>query len=157
MTRSYSADLRERVVGAILSGVSARSAARLFSVSASSAVKWGQRWRSTGEVVASTVRGHRRSPLLDHSDWLLALIAEQPDLTLEEILQRIGERGVTTSVTSLWRFFDARGISFKKKAFTPASSFAPTSLWRGRPGGKINPRLIPTKSFSSTKPARTPR
>jgi transposase len=115
MVRSYSADLRERVIGAIKSGVSARSAARAFSVSPSSAVKWGQRWRTTGQVIASAVRGHRRSPLVDHADWLLALIAEQPDLTLEEILERIGERGVSTSVTSLWRFFDGRGISFKKK------------------------------------------
>jgi transposase len=115
MTKSYSADLRERVVGAIEGGASARSAARVFSISASSAVKWGQRWRSTGQVKASPVRGHRRSPLADHADWLLALIAGQADLTLQEILKRIGERGVSTSVTSLWRFFDGRGISFKKK------------------------------------------
>lgn len=133
MTKSYSADLRERVVGAIKSGVPARAAARIFSVSASSAVKWGQRWRSTGQVMASPVRGHRRSPLVAHADWLLALIAGEPDLTLEEILERIGERGVSTSVTSLWRFFDARGISFKKK---PSRQRA-TSRRRGQGSGNL--------------------
>ena len=157
MTRSYSVDLRERVVGAIDAGASARSTARVFSISASSAIKWGQRWRSTGRVEASPVRGHRRSPLVDHADWLLGLIAGQADLTLEEILDRVGEQGVSTSVSSLWRFFNGRGISFKKKAFTPASSFAPTWLWRGRPGGKINPRLIPAKSSLSMKPAQIPQ
>lgn len=115
MAKSYSVDLRERVVGAIDGGASARSTARVFSISASSAIKWGQRWRSTGQVEASAVRGHRRSPLLDHADWLLGLIAGEADLTLEEILERIGERGVSTSVSSLWRFFELRGISFKKK------------------------------------------
>ena len=115
MTKSYSGDLRERVVGAIVSGASARSVAKAFSISASSAIKWGQRWRSTGRVEASSVRGHRRSPLVEHADWLLALIVGQADLTLEEIHERIGERGVSTSVSSLWRFFKGRGISFKKK------------------------------------------
>jgi len=110
MTKSYSGDLRERVVGAIVSGASARSVAKAFSISASSAIKWGQRWRSTGRVEASSVRGHRRSPLVDHADGLLALIVGQADLTLEEIHERIGERGVSTSVSSLWRFFKGRGI-----------------------------------------------
>ena len=114
MTKSDSADLRERVVGSIERGASARSTARLFSVSASTAVKWGQRWRLTGQVTASLVRGHRRSPLVDHADWLLAQIAVELDLTLKEILERIGERAVSTSATSLWRFFDSHGISFKK-------------------------------------------
>ncbi len=115
MAKGYSVDLRERVVGAIDGGASARSTARVFSISASSAVKWGQRWRLTGQIEASPVRGHRRSPLVDHADWLLALIAGQADLTLEEICSLIGERGVSTSVSSLWRFFKVRGISFKKK------------------------------------------
>lgn len=157
MAKSYSVDLRKRVLAAIGSGASARSAARVFSVSPSSAVKWGRRWRSTGQVEASPVRGHRRSPLVAHADWLLALIAGQSDLTLEEINERIGERGVSTSVSSLWRFFNGRGISFKKKAFTPASNSAPTSPSRGRLGGEINPRSILGKSSSSMKPARTPR
>jgi transposase len=115
MAKSYSVDLRERVLAAIDAGSSARSAARVFSVSASSAVKWGQRWRAGGQVAPSPLRGHRRSPLADHADWLLALIAERADLTLEEIRERVAERGVSTSVTSLWRFFDGRSISFKKK------------------------------------------
>lgn len=115
MAKGYSVDLRERVLGAIEAGASRRSAARVFSVSPSSAIKWNQRWRSTGQVGANPVRGHRRSALIDHAAWLLALVAEHPDLTLNEILERIRERGVKTSVTSLWRFFDSRGISFKKK------------------------------------------
>jgi hypothetical protein len=47
--------------------------------------------------------------------WLLALIAEQPDLTLEEIRDRLArERGMVTGISSIWRFFHRHGISFKK-------------------------------------------
>ena len=38
MTRPYSLDLRERVVGAVLAGSSSRSAAQVFQVSASTAI-----------------------------------------------------------------------------------------------------------------------
>ena len=139
MTKSYSADLRSRVLQAIESGASARSTARVFSVSASSAIKWGQRWRSTGQGEASSVRGHRRSPLADHADWLVALIAAEPDLTLKEILERINERGVTTSVTSLWRFFASHEISFKKNASrqraTPRGRRIGTASLEGKSAG----------------------
>jgi transposase len=116
MTKAYSIDLRERIIRAVGRGASAREAARIFFVSPSSAIKWIQRWRATGSCARSPVRGHRRSPLIDHADWLLALIAGQPDITLEEMRSLMGERGVSTSVASLWRFFDLRGVSFKKKS-----------------------------------------
>ena len=115
MTKAYSIDLRERIIRAVGGGASAREAARIFFASPSSAIKWIQRWRVTGSCARSPVRGHRRSPLIDHADWLLALIAGQPDITLEEMRSLMRERGVSTSVASLWRFFDLRGVSFKKK------------------------------------------
>jgi transposase len=130
MAKSYSVDLRERVLGAIEGGATARSPALVFSISASSAIKWTQRWRLTGRVEGSPVRGRRRSPLVDHADWLLALIAEHPDLTLNEILGRITERGVSTSVTSLWRFFNTRGISFKKSLHASEQLRADVALAR---------------------------
>jgi transposase len=114
MPRAYSRDLRIRVIDAVSAGRSAREAARMFAVSASSAVKWVQRWRMLGVVEASPIRGHRRSPLIDHADWLLRLIDERPDATLAEMRALLRERGVTTSNASLWRFFDLRGVSFKK-------------------------------------------
>jgi transposase len=116
MTKAYSSDLRARVIRTVDGGASAREAARVYFVSPSSAIKWVRRWRATGGFEQSPTRGHRRSPLLDHVEWLLALIAGQPDITLEEMRGAMGERGVATSVTALWRFFDLRGISFKKKS-----------------------------------------
>jgi transposase len=44
MPRSYSGDLRERVIEAVESGASRRETAERFEVSVSSAIKWVQRW-----------------------------------------------------------------------------------------------------------------
>jgi transposase len=45
---------------------------------------------------------------------LLSLVAEQPDLTLDEWCVLLRERGVVTSRVSVWRFFDRHTISYKK-------------------------------------------
>ena len=52
MPKSCSLDLRERVLDAVETGASRREAAERFEVSASSAVKWMQRWHETGSVAA---------------------------------------------------------------------------------------------------------
>lgn len=114
MPRPYSQDLRDRVVGAVEAGSSARSSARVFGVSESTAVKWIQRWRRTGSVAAKRMGGYRRSPLDDHAELLLGLIADRPDLTVEEIRGVLRARGIHAGHGSVWRFFDRHGISFKK-------------------------------------------
>ena len=115
MAKVYSMDLRERVIGAVAAGSSARSAARVFHVSASTAIKWVQHWRRTGSVPEPVPRRRYRWRLDAHQGWLLALVEAEPDLTLAEIQARLrAARGVETSVNSLWRFFDRHGRSFKK-------------------------------------------
>ena len=115
MTRAYSSDLRQRVIGAVAGGLSARSVAKVFAVSASSAIKWVQQWRRDGRMAASGVRGHRRAVLEPHAAWLLDLIDAQPDITLEEIRTLLRESGVTVSITTVWSFYARHGISFEKK------------------------------------------
>jgi transposase len=63
MTRAYSSDLRERVIGAVAGGLSARSVSKIFAVSTSSAIKWVRQWRFDGRMAPSPVRGHRRAVL----------------------------------------------------------------------------------------------
>jgi transposase len=81
MPKSLSDDLRERVIEAVQAGASRREAAERFEISASSAVKWLQRWRDHG-VCAPKPRGGSRSILEDYAERILALIDEQPDRTL---------------------------------------------------------------------------
>ena len=50
MAKPYSQDLRDRVIGAVDSGISARAASRLFGISESTGIKWGARWLRTGSI-----------------------------------------------------------------------------------------------------------
>jgi transposase len=52
MAKGYSKDLRERVVSIVEEGDSAREAARLLNVGASTAIRWIERWTTTGSVEA---------------------------------------------------------------------------------------------------------
>jgi transposase-like protein len=56
MPKSYSGDLRERVIEAVAAGASRREAAERFEISPSSAVRWIQCWCET-KVCAETARG----------------------------------------------------------------------------------------------------
>jgi transposase len=50
-----------------------------------------------------------------HKQWLIELIATEPDLTLEEIRVRLrSERKQKASIGSIWRFFNRHDITFKK-------------------------------------------
>ena len=50
MAKGYSKDLRVRVVSIVEEGDSAREAARLLNVGASTAIRWIERWTTTGSV-----------------------------------------------------------------------------------------------------------
>ena len=115
MPKPYSDDLRERVIEAVEAGASRREAAETFNLSPSSAVKWLQRWRDTGSAKSKPSRGST-SPLEKHAKWLLAMVAEQPDLTLDEIVAAMRKRRIPGSRTAVWRFFARHDVTFKKKA-----------------------------------------
>jgi transposase len=58
--------------------------------------------------------GDHSSRLRDERDWLLHRIEEAPDLTLEELRAELAGRGKLVGYGTVWRFFAAEGISFKK-------------------------------------------
>jgi len=113
MPKPYSQDLRMRVVEAVEGGASRREVAELYEISPSVVVIWMQRWSETGSIEAKP-SGGSVSPLDEHAEFLLGLIVEQPDLTLDEIVARMSRVGIAGSRTALWRFYERRGITFKK-------------------------------------------
>src|ERR1700726_4914963 len=115
MPKAYSRDLRERVITAVETGASRREAAERFEVSVSSAVRWLQRWYESHSATPKP-RGGGVSPLEAVAAQVLALIAERADLTLVETVAELRRRRIRTSRSSLWRFLDRHGITFKKKA-----------------------------------------
>jgi transposase len=116
MTRAYSQDLRDRVLSAVEDeGLSRREAARSFRVSETAAIRWVEAARS-GRRTPLSQGGDRRSRLPAHAEWLLALIAAEPDLTLMAVAERLmTTHAVKADAGMLSRFFNGHGISFKKK------------------------------------------
>lgn len=115
MSKPYSQDLRERVIETVESGATRREAAELFEVSASSAIRWVQRWVATGSAAAKS-SGGSTSPLDVHAEWLLKLVAEHPDLTLDEVAAAMHKHRIAGSRSAVWRFFARHKITFKKKS-----------------------------------------
>src|ERR1019366_3173796 len=117
MAKGYSKDLRARAVAVALveDGESRREAARVLGLGASTAIRWIERWATTGSVAALPGTGHSRSPLETHKRWLLDLVAAEPDLTLDEIRTRLAcERKLKTGRSSVGRFYERHDITFKK-------------------------------------------
>ena len=133
MPRPYSNDLRARVIEAIEAGASRREAADRYELSPSVVVIWAQRWEETGSVAAMP-SGGSTSPLEEHAEFLLGLIVEQPDLTLDEIVAVMRKKRILGSRSAVWRFFERRNISFKKKLCTRRSKSARTSPARADAG-----------------------
>src|SRR5438552_12035387 len=115
MPKPYSDDLRARVIDEVVTGASRREAADHYGISPSVVVIWAQRFETTGSVAAKP-SGGSTSPLERHAEFLLALVAEQPDLTLNEIVAAMGKRRIAGSRSAVWRFFARRHISFKKNS-----------------------------------------
>ena len=123
MAKSYSQDLRERVIEAVeQEGMSRRAAARRFGVSDASAIKWQQRYERTGSRTPVGTGGHRRSVLKPHRDFLEAVLLEKPDITLAELGRRLAEeRAVKADASMLSRFLRREGITYKKRRWWLAS------------------------------------
>jgi transposase len=115
MPKPYSVDLRERVIETVAAGASRREAAELYGVSPSVVVIWMQRLEATGNIVARP-SGGSVSPLEDHAEFLLGLVAEQPDLTLDEIVAAMTKAKIAGSRTAVWRFYERHGVTFKKNS-----------------------------------------
>jgi hypothetical protein len=135
--QSYSQDLRARVLAAVDGGMTARSAASVFRVSVSYIYKALIRRRRTGEVSASTRRGHRPRKLTPEQEPALAThIAAHPDITLA---------------------VDRLGLSFKKRHSAPPSRIGQTLPLGAGSGRPRSPSSMPTSSCSSTRPVPAPR
>lgn len=118
MTKPYSEDLRIRAVEAVAEGMSRRQAAKLFKVGASTVIRWAERQERVGTVAAKPMGGSRGTSIEGADrEWLLALIAAQPDLTLEEMRAELARhRQLSVGHGSIWRFCDREKLTLKKKS-----------------------------------------
>jgi len=125
MGRPFSMDLRERVISAVEGGMSTRQAAARFSIGIATAGAWARLKRVTGEVTPAK-QGKPKGSVLDaHASFICGLIDETPDITLEEIADRLaGERAVRVVSTAVWKFLARRDMTHKKRPLTRANRSA---------------------------------
>lgn len=115
MGRAYSADLRERVVGAVDRGEgSQREIARRFGVSLSFVVRMLQRRRSSGGLEPRPHGGGAGLKLsVDDRIRLFDLARKTPDATLRQ-LKETG--GFDCTITTIWRTLRRARWTRKKKS-----------------------------------------
>jgi transposase len=139
MAAPMSMDLRERIARAVEAGGSRRSAARQFAVSASCAIKLMQRLERTGSLAPAAMGGKKPFALVAHADVVGALITAQPDITIDELKEKLAAAGIAVGRSSIGRFLVSLGLTRKKRRSMPASRIARTSPRRGRRGARPSP------------------
>jgi transposase len=126
MGKAYSLDLRERVVSAVEEGLSTRQAAARFAVGIATVGTWGRLKRRQGDVRPAK-QGKPKGSVLDaHEEFILGALRSRPDMTLDEMVERLAaERDVRVVRTAVWKFLDRHGQTHKKRLRTPASKSVP--------------------------------
>jgi putative transposase len=132
MPKPYSQDLRERVIASIEAGTSRRETAELYGISPSVVVIWARQWKATGSIEAKP-SGGSMSPLEDHAAFLLRLVTEHPDMTLDEVVMAMSKARIRGSRTAVWRFYERHDFSFKKNSIRGGA--------KARRGGPRTPTL----------------
>ena len=127
MARAYSDDLRSKVLDAVASGASARAAGERFGVGVATAIVWVRRYRRDGETGPRDRGGRRGSRLDDHAAFIEGMIEDQPDVTLDEMVERLSGQEIAISRSALSAWLRKRHWTFKKRPRTRWSRTARTS------------------------------
>lgn len=156
MGKPHPIELRVRVVGFVEEGHSHREAARHFRVSPRFVNNLVKLKAQTGSLAARR-QGHGpgTGKLAPHADFLRARLAQNGDLTLDELCVELEGRGVRVHRSNVGRFLHRLGLSPKKRPSGPASIGVPRSGRRASIGSKGASRSStgPWRgSSSSTKP-----
>ena len=127
MGQPLSMDLRRRLLAAIDDGMSCRAAAARFGVAPSTAIRWQDQRRTTGNFAPKPQGGDMRSRRVEERRAeILAVWEARKDISLEELRASLVEIGLTVSVAGLHRFFVRRGMTRKKRLLMQSSKTDPT-------------------------------
>ena len=128
MGQPLSMDLRRRLLAAIDDGMSCRGAAARFGVAPSTAIRWQDQRRTTGNFAPKPQGGDMRSRRVEERrEDILALWEARKDISLEELRAGLIEIGLHVSVAGLHRFFVRHGMTRKKRRAMRSSRTGPTS------------------------------
>jgi putative transposase len=128
MIEPYSLDLRERAVALLDEGASSPEVAEMLGVSDSWVRKMRLRRERLGHLMPGSPPGRERKLSKEDETELCMLVDEQPDATLEELVEIVAkDLKVRVSIATLSRRLIALGLTRKKRLFTPPRPIAPRS------------------------------
>ncbi len=114
--QAYSQDLRDRVLGALERRERPAEIARRFEVSREWVYDVKKRFEKDGLRHRLRVGGHRITCVAPVQADIRAWIKKQPDLTLEELCERLHARNIVIKPSGLWHQLNQWGLSFRKNA-----------------------------------------
>lgn len=150
---TLSIDLRERILKAYDRGdVTRDQVARRFEVSLGMVKKLLQQRRHTGDIAPQHHRSGRKPKIeASHRRRMKALLAENPDLTLEEIRTAAG---LECTVQAIHYALSGMGLTYKKRRSAQPNRTARMSPGTGAGGKGRRAALSPGDSSSSTSRRR---
>lgn len=122
--RSYSQDLRERIVDALeAQDESQVEIAERYAVSLSFVEKLWRRWRTTGNCGARPRAGGRQRSLRGAETLIRAELAHDPDMTLARLCERVAQAGhPPVSTKTMCIELQRLKLPLKKSRSMPASA-----------------------------------
>lgn len=114
--RSLSEDLRVRIIRARQRGEGSAAVAARFEVNIRTVQKLWKRYQETGSTLPGQHGGHRQSRLAPMESEIRAWIAQEVDITLAELCDRLADRGIEIKVPALWHQLNKWELTYKKNA-----------------------------------------
>lgn len=124
MGAAFSQDIRDRVIRAREDqGSTRQDVAEDLQVSVWYVDSVMKRRRTTGEFMAKAWNGGRRRVLAAHQDWIRAEVARQPDVTLDELCERLNrDRQVKSEASMMCRELAQMQLVRKKSRSTTVNA-----------------------------------
>ncbi|NPD69645.1 transposase (plasmid) [Lichenicola cladoniae] len=119
------------MIAAVDGGMSRNAAAARFGVAVATAVRWVRAWRTEGLTTPRPKGGDLRSQRIEsYREVILAAIDAQVDITLVELSELLRERnGASFAPSTIWRFLDRHGMTFKNVWPAPSASDLCDPIW----------------------------
>ncbi len=156
MKKPISLDLRERIVAAYEGKEGTREeVAKRFKVSVGMVKKLVAQKSRTGDLRARYRFCGRKARLEpEHGESMRQLVEREPDVTLEEIKQRLG---LGCTIGAIHWVLSRLGLTYKKRRSMRPSKTGPTSRRPGADGsgGKVRSTRRGSSSSTSRRPRRT--
>jgi len=111
MARSYSMDLRKRVMADVASGHSIEAVGRKYSICSRVIFQWRDLLEETGSLKPRQGRTGPKRKLEPHREAILAIVEKNPSVTLEELKTQLDLPGC---LQTLWNSLRRWGVVLKK-------------------------------------------